>query len=424
MTSKGGKETEAFKKAQKIESLDGVSGKSFEWKPLHSGLLGATLLFLLYIPRWLTGLSAMGGSFAFDYFTLPRCGLAVRNGTDYFSSSQDYSFGYHATNWASHPLMCYVFGVPLSFTSPWVGFWLSTFLYFLLHCWILWRFAKCLSAEANRDWTSHVTFASLGLFYPWYLNYHLGQYHLIFVAALALVLTEKRVSGFVTSALGKPALAPAALCLVAVKDWKSIAWIGAICVLGYAPFLFDFSGGSVSLNKSFLNFFQISSLYSHYSVRGWDQELGWSKVMDEIWAGDHYPLRMALTLFCAFGGAFLARRSFPLGVGFASLWFFFSYGRIHEYHYATFVPLLAWACTNPHFSKKGVAAAAFWMGTPTVWAFLTQSEVYSKGALDFGAARAAEPFLFWTWMLHKPLGVLLVAGLFVAAWKRMGPKNV
>jgi hypothetical protein len=390
------------------------------WHPKWTGLGFATFLALLYIPRWLTGLSSMGRSFAFDYFTLPRCGLAVRHGTNLFTSGQDYKFGYHSTQWVSHPLLCYVFGVPFSYLDPWLGFWTCTFLYYLLHCAILWNFANKLDLVSQQSISSHLIFAALGLFFPWYLNYHLGQYHLIFVGALAFVLSGNTVLGFSVSALGKPALGPAALCLVTAKKWWSIFFIFFICILGYLPFLFTTKNSigrmEVVIDQNFLEFFKMSRMFAHFSVRGWDQEMGWSKVFDEIFSEDHYSIRMFLAIVFAFGGAWISRLNYRLGIGFASLWFFFSYGRIHEYHYATFVPLLAWCASQKYFSKPLLAAVSVLMASPTVWFLLINTNAMVKGSLDFKMGRASHPLLFWSWILQKPLCVVLIAALFFSAY--------
>src|SRR5690606_19677381 len=151
--------------------------------------LGAFCLYVFWVLGWAELFTPMRFSEAFDYFTLPRCGLAFLNGTSLYSSSADFSFfGPHATQWASHPALCFFFGIPSVFLSEDFGFHFFNLFYLSIHLFIIWSFGKKITYRTRKD---AVFFFFLGFFFPWAVAYHLGQYHVFAVLALALVLLKK-----------------------------------------------------------------------------------------------------------------------------------------------------------------------------------------------------------------------------------------
>lgn len=195
--------------------------------PLAVALGAALLLFVLFTAGVLRPLSPNtdGAPRGFDFFGLPRCGLAVRFGTNPFTAAEDYGqYGPWATPWISHPAMC-VAAAPLSYLPPWTAFWSFAAFNLLLHLGIIAAFGLRLSRTdfGGQSWPARLRdllfFTATGFFIPWSVMYEMGQYHSLAVLALALVLIHPRyaVAAFVLSALSKPILAPAALVLVVCK---------------------------------------------------------------------------------------------------------------------------------------------------------------------------------------------------------------
>lgn len=401
--------------------------------PVLLSLISASLLIFFYCFGTLNFWSPMGGSVAYDTFTLPRCGLAIRFGTDPFTSSADYPFyGNFATNWASHPLLCVVAGAPLSYLSPGLEQLVTTSLYCILHFWILVSFGARLAPAAVptvsesrvlkaiwqrlKQWhlRDYLFFSAAGFFFPWYVMLVLGQYHAIVVFALAAILLSERnlVLGFVLSAIGKPVLAPAALALFAARKWRIILIISAICALCYLPWLvlrYDVPRGlHLGMNESFIKFFEVSSRYTRFSVVGWNQEMGWSKIFDEFAnPNEHFPFRVALAALPVMLAVWLGfQKKLQLAIAVSVLWFFFLYGRGHEYHYTLALPLLAFLYCHEsgRYRTAFTAVIAMIAAAPTVFPLIMGLHGFpTTGAANHAAMKAANPFLFWIYLLHKPI---------------------
>ncbi|MEY4065167.1 MAG: hypothetical protein RIR26_1375 [Pseudomonadota bacterium] len=402
--------------------------------PLVLGLLLATVLLGLYFSGSISSWSPMGNSFAYDQYSLPRCGLAIRFGTNPFTSTADYpQYGHFAVHWVSQPMLCVLAGVPLSYLSPQLELLFTTVFYWSIHLWILVVFGTRLSSNSGavtrfrvRDWfvRDYVMFACLGFFFPWYVLYVLGQYHALAVLAFALALSceSRLVSGFALSAIGKPVLAPAALVLLVAKKWQVFFKLLLICMACYLPWFFlryDVGRGLFfGWNESFLTFFELSSMLTKFSVVGWNQEMGWSKVFDEFSSpANHYPLRMFLALIPVLYAVLLAwQKKFHLALGVSVLWFFFLYGRGHEYHVTLYLPLLAFMyCEESGRYRNGwTVVLAFLAASPTVFPLILKIYEFPNAKLASNdAMRNANPFLYWLFLLHKPiLAPLLLARIF------------
>lgn len=390
----------------------------FSNRPLLLGVGLALFLFLLFIPDVLKNMSSMGLSYAFDYFTLPRCGIAMRFGTNPFTSSEDYKwFGYHATNWVSHPMMCLFPGILFSYLPPWPGFWLMNLVYLGIHIFTLVVFGRNL-APVNGKYGAkdYVTFASLGFFFPMYLIYTLGQYHAFAMLAMTLVLMSERtvVVGFVLSALGKPLLGPAGLVLAARGEWKKVWKIAAWCALGYLPFLFltyDLREGlRFGLNQTALTFFESGSIYAKYTVYRWNQEMSLAKVFDEfLSANANLTLRYFLVAIPILGSLLLPRKA-PMGVAFclAGLWFFVFYGRGHEYHLPLYIPIITYLFTEARglYRTQWMAFLTLVLALPSTYPIFFYFYFGSAKMPSSDEMLATNSLLYYLFIAHKPICAL------------------
>ncbi len=382
----------------------------------------AIVLFLLVIPNALVALSPMGKSFAFDYFTWPRCGLAVRFGTNPFTSSQDYPyFGYFATSWVSHPMLCVLGGPLLSYLPPWTGFWLVNSLYCVLHVWIL---VAC-GRRIPRPWKriDYIAFAAFGFFFPWYLLYVLGQYHAVVVWGLALVLfSERYTTGFLLSALGKPILGPPALVLVVCRKWRALAWIALGTIAIYLPFFILHyqlgTGLTLGWNPDFLKFFRDGSMYMRFSVLDWNQEMGWSKVFDEFAPpAQHLIFRYILAALCCLAGGWVGfKAGARKGILVATLWFFVLMGRGHEYHYSLYLPMLAFLYTDKRYRTPWFVFLCLLAALPTTFGLYSWiGNISDPHTASQSALRSASPLIFYSYLLQRPILLPLLIGTVI--WK-------
>jgi hypothetical protein len=386
--------------------------------PMWVGIGCGVFLFVVFLSGWLASWTPLTGTYARDYITLPQCGFAVRFGTDMFTSSEDYAFfGPVGTRWLSHPMLCITAGVPLSYLPPMVGFMLLDCLYLVLHLGIIVAFGRRLPMPYRvRD---VVVFAALGLFFPWFVMYHVGQYHAIAVMALALVLhgARWRVHGFVLSALSKPVLAPAGLVLIARGHFREVLRIVFFVVLFTLPFaVFGYTadGGLHFGGGALIEFLRIGTDQATQFVPGWDQQMSLALLIDEWFPSwPNTDVRLVLTVLVV-GYALIGLRRAPLevAIAMASLWFFVYYGRGHEYHATLLVPIFVYLWTE----RRGVYRT-WWMALlcvlsalPTTWPiFIHILGLSGPGPDSFAVMDHESPLLFTAFLAHKPLTVLALA---------------
>jgi hypothetical protein len=406
-------------------------------KRLHiwCGLLGAGLLFTAFCMKLLTRWSPMGWSYAYDHFTLPRCGLAVRFGTDPFLSHETYSwFGPVGTWWVSHPFLCVALGAPLSYLAPWIGFWVMTLSYLAIHIssFVLFGASLPQSQSLKQRGTDAFVFLMLGAFFPCYVIYVLGQYHAFVTLAVTLCLLPrpKNVLGFSLSALGKPVLAPAAFVLIAQRRFRDVAIISAICAIAYGGWAFlrydTASGLSIGQSPSFVNALRTGASLTKLTVRGWNQEMGFAKVLDEFMtANEHYPIRLAVAFLPILTAIVLtARKRYPQALAISVLWYFFLYARGHEYHYSTLVPILAffYCEKDGRYRNLWFAALVAICALPTTYPIIMALGGYANAVQSSSEVMAREfPFLYWTFLVHRPASLFLLLGTvwwaeFVQGW--------
>lgn len=392
------------------------------------GIVGALTLFVLFYFQALTSWSPMGWSYAFDYFTLPRCGLAIRFGTNPFESHNEFSwFGPVGTWWVSHPALCVILGLPLSYLPPWFGFWLLNFFFLISHILAFSLIGKSLPIAGSFYLRCQdlVCFFFLGFFFPNYVIYVLGQYHALVTLAVTLCLLPqpRYVFGFCISALGKPLLAPAALVLFIQKKFKEIAVISLVCFIAYGAWAFlryDLKNGIIiALNPTFESAAETGSLLSKFTVPGWNQEMGLAKVLDEIITpGGHYHIRILFAIAPIITSVFLAfQKKHSTAIAVSVLWYFILYARGHEYHYSTLVPILTFLYTKesgeyrtPWFSGL-IALCAM----PTTFALIMALGGFANAAESTTPLMKENfPFLYWLFLIHRPATIILI---LAAIWK-------
>jgi hypothetical protein len=161
-----------------------------------------------------------------------------------------------------------------------------------------------------------------------------------------------------------------------------------------------------------------------FSVPGWNQEMGWSKVFDEFMpTAKHLPIRYAMAGACCIIGIWIARKKSDLRTGLlvSSLWFFALMGRAHEYHYTLYVPMLAYLYTKEHgeYRTAWVAFLCVCAAAPTTFALFSPLSVMPDPQhASQGAMRAANPLLFWAYLFHRPL---LLPALIITILKPRSP---
>ncbi len=358
-------------------------------------------MFVVAWLGWLDDWTPLRDSFARDYVTLPKCGLAVRHGTDLYTSSADYpKYGPVGNGWLSHPLLCVTAGVPLSFLDPFTGYRIVNALYLVLHVWILVAFGRRLTVPYRaRD---YVIFAALGLFFPWYVMYVVGQYHALSVLALALVLLGVRRTGFVLSAVTKPVLAPAGVVLLArrhVREALLIALIAAAATLPFWTLLHQY--------------FDIGADQAKLFVPGWDQQMSLALLLDQFVSPDtNLRLReigaVALVLYAGFG---LRRRPIELAIAVATLAFFVYYARGHEYHSTLLVPvfLYLWTLPGGRYRTLWMALLIVVVALPSPWPLFGVDAAFP----DFDVLQAKSHVLFAIFLGQKPVAALLLIATVV-----------
>jgi hypothetical protein len=397
--------------------------------PTRIALGCATALFVVFLLGWLNSWTPLAGSSARDYITLPRCGLAVRFGTDMFTSSQDYPwFGPTGTGWVSHPLLCVAGGVPTSYLPPMFGFKLLDCLYLLVHLGIIVTFGRRLTAPYRaRDL---VVFTAIGLFFPWYVMYVTGQYHALSVLAVAAVLagSRHRVGGFVLSAIAKPVLGPAGVILVLRGHWREalkIAVIVAALTLPFALFGYRTHTGLHWHGHALSEFITQAKVAATPLISHWDQQMSLATLIDEIHSISwNAHLRLALTIvllvFAVFG---LRRRPMEVAIVLSTLWFFVYYSRGHEYQGTLFVPVFLYLWTEPRgiYRTRWLALLVAVYALPTTWPiWIHVLHLPGPGPDSFAFMRHKSPLLFWLFVGHKPVTGLVVIGTIAYTELRYG----
>lgn len=398
--------------------------------PTWIGLGCAVFIFIAFLKGWFTSWTPLEGTYARDYITLPKCGFAARYGTNMFTSSEDYmAYGPVGNGWLSHPALCVGAGIPLSY-MPWeTGFKLVNVAYFAMHLGVIVAFGRRLTAPYRVG--DLIVFAALGLFFPWYVMYHVGQYHALSVLALALVLLgpRRRVFGFVLSAVSKPILAPAGLVMITRghfrESLKIVFWVALITVpfalFGYTKDVGLHWGGS-----AISEFLRIGQDQAKLFVPHWDQQVSLAMLIDEWFpTWNNLNVRVGLTVALV-GLALIGLRKRPIEVAIAatSLWFFTYYARGHEYHATILVPVFAYLWTEPRglYRTPWVALLCVVAALPTTWPiFIHMLDLPGPAPDSFVFMENKSPLAFNLFIAQKPVTVLLLA--LTIAFKELRPRR-
>ncbi len=393
--------------------------------PTLLGLLAALLLFLLFQARCLEGWSANSDNAAigYDYFGWPRAGLAIRHGTDPFAAHRHYGYGPYATQFVSFPALA-VLGVPLTYLPPWTGFRLFNLFNLALHLAIVFVFGRRLSG-AGRAPRDFVFMLAMGFYLPWYVMYHMGQYHSLAVLAVFLVLAGEgraaQVTGFMISALAKPVLAPAALVLFVRREWKTIWIIMGLIFLTVVPWFVlrhDAAGFYFGRNPIMTEYMTEARTISHYTAHRWNQEMSLAAALGEFMtAGRNLELRGILAVLVLALAAVLAwSRDRRAALALALMWFFVYYARGHEYHYTLLVPVMLclWSLPGGRYRTRWMAALAVVAAVPTTWVIFKYGYGFDPQSGTCDAMLAANAPLYYAFLWHKPATALLLAATI--AW--------
>ncbi|MCE5228512.1 hypothetical protein LLG95_02800 [bacterium] len=403
------------------------------YTPLAVGLVSALALFALFYFGLLSPWSANSDNpnRGYDYFGWPRAALAIRNGTNPFIAHDDYpDYGPWATPWVSFPTLA-VAGVPLSYLSPWAGYWAANLLALALHLAIIFVFGRRIAAEPLRgrpDLARNCLFmASMGFFVPWAVMDHMGQYHSVAVLAVFLVLGwENRLSqvaGFTISALGKPVLAPAALVLVIRREWRTIAIITAVLLVTMGPWFIlrhDASGGlEFGFNPIMRTYLGQAGDIAKYSGFRWNQQISLAAALDEIVPPEpNLKIRYDLLALILVETAIVAwRRNRQAAICLSIMSFFAFYARGHEYHYTLMVPVMMclWSLPGGRYRTWWMLLLAISFAAPTTWIIFKYWYGFSDpvtGSCD--QMLAANPVLYYGFLWQKPATALLLAATI--AW--------
>lgn len=361
----------------------------------------AVAVFVVAWLGWLDDWTPLRDTFARDYVTLPKCGLAIRNGTDLYTSSADYpEYGPVGNGWLSHPLLCLTAGVPLSYLDPFLGYRLLNVLWLVLHVGLLVAFGRRLPSPFRpRD---YVMFVALGVCFPWYVMYVVGQYHALSVLALGLVLLGFRRTGFILSAVTKPVLGPAGLVLIARRRWREVALIAAAVALATLPFY------------GYLDeYVRIGSDQAKLFVPGWDQQVSLALLLDDLVNAERNLLlrQVGTVLVLLYAVVCLRRRPIELAIAFASLWFFVYYARGHEYHATLLVPvfLYLWTLPGGRYRTPWIAALAVASFSPSTWPLFGVDPSFP----DFDILMDKSAVLFVLFIAQKPVSALLLLATIV-----------
>lgn len=391
------------------------------------GLIAALLLFLLFQFQALKGWSANSDhpALGYDYFGWPRAALAIRNGTDPFTADVDYKYGPYATKFVSFPTLA-VLGVPLTYLSPWTGFWIVNTLALILHLAIILVFGERAAADGARSPRNIVFMLAMGFYLPWYVMYHMGQYHSLAVLAVFLVLASEnraaQVAGFMISALAKPVLGPAATVLFLRREWKTIWIVMGLIFLTMAPWFVlrhDASGLHFAHNPIMKEYIDEARLISRYTAHRWNQEISLAAALGEFMPpARNLELREIFSVFMiAIAAVMAVNRDRRVAISMALMWFFVFYARGHEYHYTLLVPVMLclWSLPGGRYRTWWMVALAIAAAAPTTWIIFKY--YYKFPNPQIGSCElmlSTNRSLYYAFLWHKPVAALLLAATI--AW--------
>lgn len=395
--------------------------------PVISGSIFATVLFVLFVFNLLGEWSANTDHplMGYDYYGLPRSALAIRFGTNPFTSHLDYPYyGPWATAWVTFPTLS-ILAAPLSYLPPKISFWVFNSLNFILHLTIIILFGRrfCRQRLGQSTWTVQIRdclfFGALGFFIPWYVLYYQGQYHSVAVLAVFLVLASRnrfiQLIGFSLSALGKPILVTAAPILFVRREWKVIGLILAVLLVGFVPwFIFKYdveTGLQFGRNEIMFDYLEQTSIIAKHSTYRWNQQISLSAALDEFMT----PISNLQTRY-VIGGliilySLIIRRQREAAIALSIIAFFAVYARGHEYHYTLFVPILACLYSlGPRYNSWPMVLLAILMATPTTW--IVFKYVYDFSDPVSGSANlmfSTNEVFYYLFLWHKPTAAMLTA---------------
>ena len=183
----------------------------------------------------------------------------------------------------------------------------------------------------------------------------------------------------------------------------------------------------LSFGRSHLldSLFDNSQQFTKYTVYRWNQQLSLSAALDE-WkpSADHLNLRYGLAAITVAVGALLfLRKRYEVAIIACMMWFFFLYGRGHEYHGTLYVPMLLCLYTLPGGRYRGwpLVAIGVLVALPTVYGlFDLQYGFPNRGPFDTypnDLMLANSPPLYFLFLWHKPLcAVMLFSLMLVKEW--------
>lgn len=407
--------------------------------PVLLGLVACALLFFARTRGAFDALSANTGVPGYDFFGLPRCGLALRQGASIASSWKDMPYGPYSTDWASHPMLCAALGAPLSFLPAWTAYWAFAFFLTCLQALGLvvaahWAGLPGVWKEAT-PWVRAkiiALFFMCGTFFPQYVLLHQAQYHGLSMLFFLLVLRRStQVLGFVGSALSKPLLAPAGLIVLAERNFRSVVKIVLLALAGTAPFYWFGQGAQKNLDGSghtssvFDVLGQSGWLKLKYSVMNWNQEMSLSKVFERFFDGEtNFYLRVVIALVCL-GSAFYAlfrAREREIAITLAALSLMFLYARGHEYHAVTLLPALVFVGSRKGGPSLTLLIAVALLALPSTWSLLGPYRVEGE-PFEINHMIEASSMLGWAFVLQKPLGLLALWIALLAGLRAHPPKE-
>lgn len=386
------------------------------YPPLALALLCAAFLFFTHPWGILKFLSVNSDNhlWGFDYFGLPRCGIALLKGVQIAGSEKVVAYGPWSTDWASHPMMCLVLGIPLSrFSDPKFSYFAANFIYFCIHLFALISLSRPMCdgsfhSLSKPNKSKHYLFAFLtGFFVPFVIIYQFGQYHALTVLALTLLLREQphTKSALILSAFSKPLLAPAGLLLLIQRQWKNIFWIIFILTLGTLPwYVMDSLTGRQSMTE--LGDAGLRKL--KFTVFNWEQEQSVAKLFESFLSPTlNLQIRLGLGTLQMISASFIAwKGDFRTALGLSCLVFFTVYARGHEYHAVTLIPFFIYLfSTNkkPYRSWVFLGIVALF-SLPTTYPLLH----YGLGSerRPISAFIETSPALGWAFVIQRPLAVM------------------
>jgi hypothetical protein len=376
-----------------------------------------------------------------DYYTLPRCGLAFRNGTNVFESHKAYSwYADFGGFWASHPLLCAVLGAPLSYLPPTFGYHLLNTLFAVCQIAIVGTYAVVLGKNVTLLGLRDKLFLLFsGVSMPWYTMMNQGNYHVLCVLGLFWILQTEaqrlpqgfRVAGYALSAFGKPLLAPLGLFELLLKRWSVVLWTLLVVVLGTLPIVFlrpNADGSAfpyaIGLNETYLQFLKVGEGALTSAAHRWNQIQSVHALLAETplspW---NFEVRLFIT-FILFGTALwcsLVRKRHLVAFVMVPIWYLVMNARGHEYHWTLLTPILL--CLYAQFKEyrdSWILAVLLLTSLPNGWfLFHLIADFEVPNQMENTQMISLSPFLYSLFLVPKPLAPLLLLGRFVWIEMRM-----